>query len=156
MTLGSLTISSGITHTLLWVYSDLTQSLLTLYCRRTHILLQVYTHFTTSLLGLYSGFTHSLFWEFFFFLLPGHFWGPNLQHEALCAFLPAGQPSLTDPQAAPGSYVQALCGAACPQHSPDSSYRHSAPHQLDPAQPQHVRHSSQQALLWALLGSGPR
>ena len=153
MTLGSLTISSGITHTLLWVYSDLTQSLLTLYCRRTHILLQVYTHFTTSLLGLYSGFTHSLFWEFFFFLLPGHFWGPNLQHEALCAFLPAGQPSLTDPQAAPGSYVQALCGAACPQHSPDSSHRHSPPTSLTLPSPSvfHTDHSQPcSGLCWAL------
>ena len=38
-----------------------------------------------------------------------------LQHEAPCTFPPAGQPIPTDPQAAPGSSVQALCGAACVQ-----------------------------------------
>ena len=44
---------------------------------------------------------------------------PALQHEAACAFPSAGQPGPTAPQAAPGSSVQALCGAACVQWDRD-------------------------------------
>jgi len=139
------------------MYSHFTPGLHTFYNKFTRTILRIY-----GLLTAYSGILGVFFFVclfvflFFFSFLSGHFWGSNLQHEALCAFLPAGQLSLTDPQAAPGSYVQALCGTACPQHSPDNSHRHSASHQLDPARPQRVPHSSQPALLWALLGSGPR
>ena len=156
MTLGSLTISSGITHTLLWVYSDLTQSLLTLCSRCTHILLEVYIHFTTILLGLFSGFSHSLFWVLFvclFFTSRVLLGSQPAAWGYMCIPPCRGQSSLADPQAAPGSYVQALCGAACPQHSPDSSHRHSPPTSLTLPSPSvfHTDHSQPcSGLCWAL------
>ena len=156
MTLGSLTISSGITHTLLWVYSDLTQSLLTLCSRCTHILLEVYIHFTTILLGLFSGFSRSLFWVLFvclFFTSRVLLGSQPAAWGYLCIPPCRGQSSLADPQAAPGSYVQALCGAACPQHSPDSSHRHSTPTSLTLPSPSvfHTAHSQPcSGLCWAL------
>ena len=84
-----------------------------------------------------------------------------LQHEGPCTVPPAGQTTPTDPQAAPGSSVQALCGAACPQHSPDSPHCPSAP---SPAGPCPVPMCPTQLTaspapgsvgLWALIGTRP-